>query len=120
MALFRYLQRPGPGRLIAAGAALGLALCAKFSAILLVPIAVVLLVAGSWWPPASRPKWDRPRTGLCNPSSLMAWGVLGLFAVFVIQLLYFSERGPLLLPPRNAHGERRTTRPEPCITWEAS
>ncbi len=54
--LRRYLQQPVRGRLLAAGAAIGLALATKFSALLLVPLTGFFLLialfteAGSWWP----------------------------------------------------------------------
>lgn len=46
--LRRYLREPRRVRLIASGAALGLALGAKFSALVLVPLAAVLLFAVAW------------------------------------------------------------------------
>ncbi len=47
-ALYRYLSRPSPGRLLLVGLAAGLALAAKHSAVILLPV-LVLLLAGEWW-----------------------------------------------------------------------
>jgi hypothetical protein len=49
--LYRYVTRPSKGRLLATGLLLGLALLTKFTALLAVPVAVVLFFAGSG-PPA--------------------------------------------------------------------
>ena len=46
--LRRYLSDPGWKRLCLAGLSLGMALGAKFSAIVLLPISVVLIMMGSW------------------------------------------------------------------------
>ena len=46
--LRRYLDRPSWARLILAGLALGLALCAKFSGVVLVPIAAFLVLLAAW------------------------------------------------------------------------
>ncbi len=44
----RYLDRPSPKGLLLAGGALGLALGAKFSAVILVPVAFVLALVARW------------------------------------------------------------------------
>ena len=49
-ALWRYLENPGALRLSVCGLTLGLALCSKFSALLLLPTAAALLAAGVLWP----------------------------------------------------------------------
>ena len=59
-ALWRYLRNPNARRLAVCGLALGLVLCAKFSALLLLPVAAVLLFAAVVWPPAPEP--GRKRT----------------------------------------------------------
>ncbi len=46
--LWRYVQEPSGWRLVACGAALGAVLATKFSALALLPIAGLLLVAGMW------------------------------------------------------------------------
>src|SRR5262249_34078787 len=48
--LWRYLQRPDWKRMVWCGLALGAVLCGKFSAVFLLPIAAVLLVAAVRWP----------------------------------------------------------------------
>jgi hypothetical protein len=87
LALYRYLQSPGTGRLLCAGITLGLALCVKFSAIFLVPVAAVLLIVGA-------PQFDRtrPRIGF----AVRALAAMGLVSVVVIQVLYFIWRGPAI------------------------
>jgi hypothetical protein len=92
LCLFRYLRKPGLGRLVLAGVTLGLALCAKFSAVFLLPIAALLLAANWLWPISSRKSAQRP--SLVSLASDMA--ILLLAAILVIQLCYFSVRGPLL------------------------
>jgi len=47
-ALWRYVQAPGRLRLVWCGLALGAALGSKFSAVALVPVGAVLLLAGMW------------------------------------------------------------------------
>ncbi len=54
-AIWRYLQNPAPLRLALCGLALGAVLCAKFSAVLLLPVAAVLLLAAVLWPAPSDP-----------------------------------------------------------------
>src|SRR5262249_16802490 len=46
--LRRYLDRPSWGRLLVAGLALGLALSAKFSGVVMVPIAGLLVLLAAW------------------------------------------------------------------------
>src|SRR5215471_4091452 len=48
--LRRYVEDPGRGRLIAAGLSLGLALAAKFSGIILIPMALMLLLVARYRP----------------------------------------------------------------------
>jgi Dolichyl-phosphate-mannose-protein mannosyltransferase len=89
-ALLRYFQKPGGLRLATAGVALGLALCSKFSAIFLLPIAAALLVANWLWPIMPGKRAGRP-----SPVSLLFdIAVLCLAATVVIQICYFSWRGP--------------------------
>ncbi len=74
-ALWSYLKAPGWKRLALCGLAMGLLLGAKFSAIFLLPVAVVVLVVAR-------------RTG--------ALVVMGAIATFVIQALYLSPGGLFL------------------------
>jgi hypothetical protein len=99
LTLFRYLRKPAMGRLVASGAALGMALCAKFSAVFLLPIAAILLAAGWLWPPSSSGEaTDHRPAGTVSRviSAVSAMAVLCLVAIVAIQICYFSMRGPLL------------------------
>jgi hypothetical protein len=58
--LWKYMRNPTPQRLAFCGFALGLVLCAKFSALLLLPVAGLLLLAAVVWPAESQP--GRKRT----------------------------------------------------------
>jgi dolichyl-phosphate-mannose-protein mannosyltransferase len=92
LALLKFLRKPSLFRLAAAGVALGLALSSKFSAIFLLPIAGALLVANWLWPLEIREEPGRPP--LVFLLSDMAF--LCLAAILVIQICYFSWRGPVL------------------------
>jgi hypothetical protein len=96
LALFRYLRKPGAGRLVIAGAALGLALCAKFSAIFLGPIAAVLLLAAFLRPPSPEDTTRPTGTGASMVSAVLALAAMSLVALLVIQIVYLSPRGPFL------------------------
>jgi hypothetical protein len=100
LALYRYQRQPGTGRLLAAGAALGLALCAKFSAIFLLPLAALLLLARPASPP---PSGHGAGVGARMVSALSTLAAMGTAAVFVIMVAYLSPRGPVLY----LHGLRR-------------
>jgi hypothetical protein len=50
-AVWNYVQRPGPGRLVFCGLAMGTALTAKFTAVFLLPVVGVLLLAAVRWAP---------------------------------------------------------------------
>jgi len=60
LALWRYLRNPTFGRLAWCGVALGLVLCVKFSAVLWLPVTILLLAAALIWrvePEANRKGW---------------------------------------------------------------
>jgi hypothetical protein len=57
-ALWQYLRKPTPLRLVLCGLVLGAALCAKFSALLLLPCVAFLLFAALLWPVGPRPESD--------------------------------------------------------------
>jgi hypothetical protein len=78
--LWRYLKQPDLKHVVICGVTLGLALASKFSAVFLVPIAVVLVVAGG------RKMADAARDLL----------LMGLAALIVVQIFYFSPAGPFL------------------------
>ena len=79
-ALWRYLERPDGRHIAACGIAMGLMLCTKFSAVFLLPVAVVLLLAAGKAP-------RRPR--------ILAYHLvlMGAIASLVIQALYLSPGG---------------------------
>jgi Dolichyl-phosphate-mannose-protein mannosyltransferase/SEC-C motif len=56
LTLWRYLKNRNTLRLVLCGLALGAMLCAKFSAVLLLPVAVILLLAAEIWPTSSNPE----------------------------------------------------------------
>jgi hypothetical protein len=88
--LFRYFQKPSYGRSAAAGVALGLALCAKFSGVFLLPIAGILI--GAWLRmPAAAGKTKRP-----TASPVEEIAILAVAAIVVIQICYVSLTGPFL------------------------
>lgn len=89
LTLYRYLNDPSTLRMVIAGVVLGLTLCTKFSATFWLPIAAVLILAhtagkseGSIIPRLKRP--------------VLAFAGMLVVAILVIQVLYFSPRGPLL------------------------
>ncbi len=84
-ALWRYLHHRTSVRLVLAGAALGLALAAKFSAIFLLPVAALLLLLGTPLDPARRVGW-------CAAALL----AMQLVAVVVVEAAYFFPRDPWL------------------------
>jgi hypothetical protein len=87
--LYRYLNAPSGLRMAIAGVALGLALCSKFSATFWLPIAAVLIAGHAFWASKGSILTRLKRPGLAFAGMLVV-------AVFVIQLLYFSPRGPML------------------------
>jgi hypothetical protein len=95
--LFRYFRQPGTGRAAAAGVSLGLALCAKFSAVFLLPITAVLAAVWVWPSATAREKTKRRKS---QRSEIPVWSritetaILLVAAVLVIQICYFSFFGP--------------------------
>jgi Dolichyl-phosphate-mannose-protein mannosyltransferase len=103
-ALWRYLQRPSPARLIVVGLAVGLALAAKHSTVLLAPM-LVLLLAGELALPWLSQHWLSHKSG-CPTSGfsdvgfnrapllrralhlLAAFAVLTLIGVIVLWAFY--------------------------------
>jgi dolichyl-phosphate-mannose-protein mannosyltransferase len=103
-ALWRYVRHPAWKTLLFGGFGLGLALTAKFSAVFLLPVAALLLAASVRWPrPGASTHADvfagllgqagspsRGREYLC---SMLAFFVMCLAALLVIQIVYFSPSG---------------------------
>jgi len=111
--LRRYVDEPNRLRLAAAGITLGLALGAKFSAVILIPIALVLLLLARYWVP-SRAEPAKPSPGAgrkSKPSArgasiaagspprrfspLMSLASMLLVAAVVVWALYFFPADPL-------------------------
>src|ERR1035438_5744741 len=62
LAVWKYVQRPGLTRLALCGLAMGAALTAKFSAIFLLPVVGVLLLAAVWFSPRDQAAAGGQRT----------------------------------------------------------
>lgn len=102
-ALWRYLQRPNWSRLLLSGVALGLALCTKFSAVFLLPIGGLLLLAGLRWPAGNAIQsgasfFDAPSSDISKwarglTSRTGSFAVMCIVAAFVIDMVYLSPRG---------------------------
>lgn len=102
--LWRYLNHRSLRRLVLCGLALGGALGAKFSGVVLLPVVLVLLIVATRWIPAAVP---RRSSDLVDPYAGEPGGpriifvlcltlVLLLIAVGVIHVLYFLPRNPFL------------------------
>jgi hypothetical protein len=94
LTLWRYLRQPGNVRILWCGLALGAMLGAKFSAVVLLPVLLLIMVAAARWP-VERGKHDF--TGM--PGRLLrysiALGAMGVLAFAVLQYLYFFPKDPL-------------------------
>jgi hypothetical protein len=85
--LRRFVRAPNGSRLVACGVALGLALGAKFSAVVVVPLAALLLVMNSWSGDSGR---------LRRLTSVAAvFAVMCALAYVTLWALYFFPRDPL-------------------------
>ncbi len=58
-AVWNYVQRPGPRRLVLCGLAMGAALAAKFTALFMLPVVGVLLLAAVRWAPRAAAGLDK-------------------------------------------------------------
>lgn len=93
-ALWLYIQRPHWARLSLCGVALGLALGAKFSAVLLIPIAAVLLAVNAQWPAAHSPQQKGATSGITG--AVLAFAAMCAIAIVVVEALYFFPHNPWL------------------------
>jgi len=101
--LWRYLEHPTWARLFLSGVALGLALCTKFSAVFLLPVGGLLLLAALRWPvgtanESSGSFFDRPSLGNSEWGRGMAaragsFAMMCVVAAIVIDLVYLSPCG---------------------------
>ena len=105
-ALWRYLQRPTPARLVVTGIAAGLALAAKHSTVLLAPM-LVLLLAGelaaralSARRPRDTSQTTLPRTALHYIAALAVITFIGVFVLWAFYGFRYAARpAPLTLSP---------------------
>jgi Dolichyl-phosphate-mannose-protein mannosyltransferase len=97
------LRAPTWPRFTAAGLALGLALGTKFSAVLLLPVAAILLVAASLQPPAAPPRIRRlplPRVlQLGSPHSLVGRLVVSAVTLAVLTAIAYAVAWAIYLFP---------------------
>lgn len=105
-ALYNFQLCPTIPRLLLCGLALGAALCSKFSAVFLLPIAVILLRAAVKWPPETDSKqsphpWldlrDKKNSGY-RAVLIYAFAFLAMCAIatVVIDICYLSPKGVAL------------------------
>ncbi len=103
-ALWTWLNDRTLKRLLGCGAALGLALATKFSAPVLIPVALLLMLGAVAWIPAAQPR--RPST-IVDPyvsehsGPRVVWGLLAALVVLVIAgtvvyAVYFFPANPFL------------------------
>ena len=105
-ALWRYVQRPTPARLVVVGIAAGLALAAKHSTVLLAPM-LVLLLAGelaaralSARRPRDTSQTTLPRTALHYIAALAVITFIGVFVLWTFYGFRYAARpAPLTLSP---------------------
>ncbi|MDQ7054800.1 MAG: glycosyltransferase family 39 protein [candidate division KSB1 bacterium] len=107
-AMYRYLQAPGWGRLMLLGLAVGLALCTKFTAILLAPILALLLVLHLFWTRQSPAVLWPGRDAKSNVSKwrvitapLAVALVVSVVALVVIMADYGFQAEPLVKDPED-------------------
>jgi hypothetical protein len=92
--LWNYVQRPSWVGRVLCGLALGAALCAKFSALVLVPIAAALLAAAALLPSMAFAEYPtRLRRLLACGLDLVA---MSMIAIVAIQAVYLFSPDPLL------------------------
>ncbi|MBI3697293.1 MAG: glycosyltransferase family 39 protein, partial [Acidobacteria bacterium] len=107
VAIWNYLRRPNPKRLLLCGVAMGLVLGTKFSAVFLLPVAAFLLLAAVRWPPEPAPGHDTGDGGSAE-SNLNSTGALRSPA--------HPQRGSKVGPNNlwlRGSGKKRKTRPGP-------
>jgi hypothetical protein len=87
--LWNYLRRPALPRLLWCGFAMGALLCAKFSAVVMIPVALLLMLAAPLL---------APRTPVRNPAKPLIdavghFAVMSIVALLVVMTIYFSPSG---------------------------
>src|SRR2546426_6561020 len=102
--LWHYLNHRSLKRLLLCGGALGLVLATKFTAVILLPVALALMLGATRWIPAIVP---RRASSLVDPLASEALGqrvvwclysflAIGFLAALVIEALYFFPRNPFV------------------------
>ena len=103
-ALWWYLNHRSVRRLVLCGCALGLMLATKFSAVILLPVALALLILATRWIPAQVPIRS---SSLVDPYAsedggqrlvwcFYAFLAMGVLAALVIEAVYLFPRNPFL------------------------
>jgi len=87
--LWSYLRSPGLARLLWSGFAMGLLLCAKFSAVFMIPVSLALLLAAA----LLQPRAEGQNTGKRLAGAFCQFGVMGIVASLVVMAIYFSTSG---------------------------
>jgi 4-amino-4-deoxy-L-arabinose transferase-like glycosyltransferase len=89
--IYRYVKAPSAGRLAVTGAVTGLALAAKHSGVLLLPIGIALLLAEIFWcPPA--PGQSRWRKALQLAGAFLAVMAIALFVLWTFYGYRYAAR----------------------------
>jgi hypothetical protein len=83
--LWSFLRHPGKLRLVWCGVAMGMLLCAKFSAVFMIPAALLLMLAAAIMPLQNTGK----RVGL----AILHFGAMSIVAWLVVMAIYFSTSG---------------------------
>ncbi len=117
-----YLQTPGRGRLLWAGVGLGLALTAKFSGLILVPIIGVVLLILAVWPAVDglSAAWTAFPLEKRVGKALAACALLGLTAAVVVWGVYgfhVEARGAKPGQPLPAHMSLTKRIPVPAMQY---
>ncbi len=92
---YRFLKQPGPGRLLACGLAVGLALAAKLTGVLALPILILLALTD-----VAFTREDRGRRALRLTGSLLAIFLMGYGILWAFYTFRYAARpdGPPLTP----------------------
>jgi hypothetical protein len=107
VALWDYLSRPSLARAIISGIALGAALASKYSAVILPPVAALLMLAAVRWPLAAEEAikpGSRGSKGKAEPVQhslrplfryAMGFAAICVAAFLLLQVIYLFPRNPL-------------------------
>jgi 4-amino-4-deoxy-L-arabinose transferase-like glycosyltransferase len=90
---WRWYRQPGTARLLVCGISLGLALLAKYSALLLLPTLGLLLIGAAWQRVPARPGPARPAPDGTGRRALWLAGVAATLAVTAVATLWLGYGG---------------------------